>query len=108
MLIFQKVKYIMHNIHFPMTICGGEVHKLQGVVYLTILEKSLNNALKNRARDIMAQRIKFRSEIRDSGMKQVAAKEAKMANMLIVSFTGSPSIRHSPTQNHFDVKSFTF
>ena len=97
MLVLQIVKQIMHNVNFPVPICGGEVHKLQGVIYLTILEKRLNDALKNRTRDIVTERIKFRSEILFSGMKQVAAKKAKVANMLIISFTSSPAIRHGPT-----------
>ena len=98
----------MHNIYFPVPIDGGEVHKLKGLIYLTILEKRLNDALENRTGNIVTERIKFRSEILFSRMKQVTAKKAKMANMLIVSFTSSPAIRHGPTQNYLDIKSLAF
>ena len=98
----------MHNIYFPVPIDGGEVHKLEGLIYLTILKKRLNNALKDRTGKIVTLRIKFRSEILFSGVKQVTAKETQVANMLVITFTCGPAIRHGPTQNNFDIKGLTF
>ena len=46
MLGLQMMIYIMHEIHFPVTICGGKVHQLQRSVYFIIVEEELYNTNK--------------------------------------------------------------
>ena len=43
-----------------------------------------------------------------SWVEQVTAKETKVANMLVITFTCGPAIRHGPAQDYLDIKSLAF